>query len=424
MPDNNETLNALAADGSPTGDQPDHAYEIGTKEAIEKLDENAVPSPLRLLKTHPVYAITDSLEEYMGVEKDLIQFVEFLSLVAGRMVMPINLDVQTDQVAVDLHLANRILDLRHGHVVRVDTHRQFRALEQDEFLLRGPATVNYLDLPNDDLRPLAAMLIRGNHRFLHREVSEYTARLLGADLTLPSIWRITDILSSLPPVPSTLRLQTSQACRELDDFGHAFAGYRCLPVEDELARLIESLPMQPSYPCAFRPHYRGKAQPEMMLVFERFLAVFVALRIKLPAAVNKRPEVLLTDYQALRAMLTYLPLVPHDRELTPQALLTGETIYKAVRNSGQRLELPNLSQHGEKWFTRLDAMRCTGLGYNTTKKRLRELEGEGIVISTLAENNRDHGKQIHFRFADGREPPFEWRNPFEGLPDLGTPTGT
>jgi hypothetical protein len=226
--------------------------------------------------------------------------------------LPVNIDVQSDQVAVDLHLANRILDLRHGHVARVDTHRQFRALEQDEFLLRGPATVNYIKGPDDDLRPLAAVLVRGNHRFLHREASEYMARILGSDFTLPSIWRITDILSTLPPVPTTLRLQTSQACRELDDFGHAFAGYRCLAVEDELADLIESIPVQPSYPNTLWHRYRGTAQPEMMLVFERLLTIFVALRILLPTSTDKRPKVLLEDYQAVRAMLNMLPLVRHD----------------------------------------------------------------------------------------------------------------
>ena len=63
-------------------------------------------------------------------------------------------------------------------------------------------------------------------------------------------------------------------------------------------------------------------------------------------------------------------------------------------------------------------MRWTEYGYNTVKKHLQELEDDGIVVSTVAENNRDHGRQIHFRFADGRVPPFRWKNPFENLPDL------
>jgi len=424
MPNENGPLNGPPNEtGTPAGDQTDRAHGNTANNTAGVADENLAADPLRPLKRHPIYRITDSLSDYMGVEKDLIQFTEFLSLCAGRAVLPVNIDVQSDQVAVDLHLANRILDLRHGHVARVDTHRQFRSLEQGEFLLRGPATLNYAKGPDEDLRPLAAVLVRGNHRFLHREVSEYTARLLGSDFTLPSIWRITDILSTLPPVPTTLRLQTSQACRELNDFGHAFAGYRCHAVEDELAELIESLPVQPPYPNPLWHRYRGKAQPEMMLVFERLLKIFVALRILLPGSTDKRPEVLLDDYEALRALLNMLPLVPLDRELTPQALLTGESLYKAVHESTKRLELPDLSQHGEKWFTRLDAMHWTGLAYNTAKKHLGELEDEGIVTATVAENNRERGRQIHYRFLDGREPPFEWRNPFERLPNLSARTG-
>ena len=177
--------------------------------------------PLSLLKKHPVYAITDPLAEFMGVEKDLVQFIEFLSLVAGRMVMPVNIDIQTNQVAVDLHLANKVMDLRRGHVARVDTHREFRALERAEFYLKGAKLLHYSDEPVGALRPLAVVLIRGTHRLLQRETSEYTARLTGGDFSLPSIWRISDLVSGLPPVASSLRVQAGQANRMLDDFGHA-----------------------------------------------------------------------------------------------------------------------------------------------------------------------------------------------------------
>lgn len=373
------------------------------------------------LRAHPVCALADLLAEYVGVERDLVQFVELLSLAAGRMVTPVNLDIQTDNLTVDLHLANRILDLRHEHVARIDTHKEFRALERAEFYLHGKATNDYSDDPPDRPRPVAAVLVRGNHRLLHREVSEYTARLLGGDFTLPSLWRVTDLASSLPPVPSTLRVQTNQTGRGLDDFGHAFAGYRCCPEENELARLIESLPIQPVYPCAFRDRLRGVLRPEMMLAFRRLLHVLVAYRVVLPGSTDKRPEVLPEDYEAARALVVCLPLTPVDRDVSPQALGTASLIHEAIQDDGEQLSLPDLSQYGNKWFTRLDTVRWTGLGYNTVKKHLRELEGEGILRSTVAENNRERGRQIHFRFGDGRTPPFEWKNPFEGLPELAAP---
>ena len=63
-------------------------------------------------------------------------------------------------------------------------------------------------------------------------------------------------------------------------------------------------------------------------------------------------------------------------------------------------------------------MSWTGLSYNTVKKHLRQLEEEGLLRSTVAENNREQGRQIHFQFVDNRAPPFAWKNPFEGLPQL------
>jgi hypothetical protein len=385
------------------------------------VSENA-PDRLAPLRAHPAFRVADLLADYTGLDRDLVQLVEFLSLAAGRMVLPVNLDVQTDRVAVDLHVANRVLDLRHEHVARVDTHRAFRALERAGYALPGPPTAAYAADPRRTDRPVAAVLVRGSHRFLHREVSEYTARVLGGNFNLPSLWRVTDRAGDLPPVPTTLRVEAGQACRGLDGFAHAFAGYRLASAGDELAGLIEALPVQPYYPCPFRDRFRAGAKPEPMLVFERLLGVFVALRLHLPGVANRRPEVLFDDYEAVRALLTCLPLVPEDRDLSPQALVTGEAVYDALLGS-EGVELPDLSQDGQRWFTRQDAVRWTGLGYNTTKKHLHELEGEGVLLSTVAESNRERGRKIHYRFAPGREPPFGWRNPFGGLPDL-TPRPT
>lgn len=372
---------------------------------------------LEPLRIHPAFSLADVLAEYVGIDRDLIQFLEFLSLAAGRMVMPINLDIQTDNVTVDLHIANRILDLRHGHVARADTRREFRELERGGFYLPADAALGYVNGPPGPC-PIAAILVRGNHRLLHREVSEYISRVLSGDFTLPSLWRVTDLTSTLPPVPATLRVQTVQANRTLDDFGHAYAGYRLCAEEDDLAGLIQSLPTQPSYNCAFRSRYRGAIRPELMLVFERLLAVLAALRITLPTSPAKQSQVLLEDYEAVRALLICLPLTPIERELTPQALQTAAVVHEAMISDDAGLALPDLSQFGQKWFTRHDAMSWTDLSYNAVKKQLCELEGEGILVSTVAESNRERGRQIHLRFADGQTPPFAWKNPFEALPAL------
>jgi hypothetical protein len=79
---------------------------------------------------------------------------------------------------------------------------------------------------------------------------------------------------------------------------------------------------------------------------------------------------------------------------------------------------------GHSWFTRRDAARWTGLAYNTAKKHLQHPEEEGILRSIVAESNRERGRQIHYRFAEGHQPPFGWANPFGGLPDLAALTAT
>ena len=382
---------------------------------------DGISDALTPLRIHPAFGVADLLAAHTGLERDLIQLVEFLSLAAGRMVMPVNLDVQTDRVAVDLHVANRVLDLRHEHVARVDTHRAFRALERDGFRLHGSSVAPYVAGPPPSLRPVAAVLIRGFHRNLHREVSEYTSRVLGVEFTLPSLWRVSDRTADLPPVPTALRVQAGQVRRGLAWFGYAFAGHRQTMAGEILAALLEALPIQPDYPCAFRDRFVTATRPEPMLVFERMLVVIVTLRLHLPGVADRRREVKIDDYEALRALLTCLPLVPEDRDLSPQSLATANTVFEALERCGGE-ELPGHSQEGSKWFTRQDAMQWTLLGYNTAKKHLQELEGEGILVSTREESNRERGRKIHFRFADGRKPPFRWRSPFEGLPDLSPRT--
>jgi hypothetical protein len=340
------------------------------------------------------------------------------------MVMPIHLDILSDSLAIDLHLANRILDLRYDHVARVDTHRQFRALERAEFYLEGPANNCYSEDLLDHIRQIAVILVRGNHRYLRREVTEYTAHMAIGDFSLPSIWTVTDQPGGLPPLPSTVRLQTFQAGRQLDGFGSTFARYRGQQAEMVLAYLLEGLPYQPSYPCRFRDRYERTARPDLMLVFERLLHVLVALRLALPGGNNTPAEIRVEDYQAARALTQALPMTPMDRQLSPQALKFAEVVHAAVQAAPDQLSLPGLSHLGHSWFTRSDAARWTGLAYNTAKKHLQHLEEEGFLRSTVAESNRERGRQIHYRFAEGHRPSFRWANPFGGLPDLAAPAPT
>lgn len=372
--------------------------------------DNASPiqDPLSSLRSHPVFPVADILARYLGLPRSLVQLVQYFSLAAGRMVTPIHLEIISDSWDVDLHVANAILDLLHENVPRVDTHRQLRALERKDF------------------NGLAAILIRGDHPFLFRNATEYTARLTLSDFYLPSVWRVTERPLTLPSVASTLRLHVSRdsdaeqsgaAARDIDYFGESFATLVCTGDDEFLAEIILQLPQQPTYDCPFRERYRRTVGPSMMLVFERLLLVLTALRIQWATSADRRREITPADYYAARSLLTTLPLVPIDRRLSPSALKTAETIFDSIQRTGHQLTLPDRSSEGYGWFTRKDAKDWTGLSYTSVKKHLQELEDEGLLLSTLHQNSRDYGKQIHFRFRPGEGPPFGWRNPFDGLPE-------
>jgi hypothetical protein len=190
------------------------------------------------LRSHPAFVVADLLAQHVGVERDLILFAEFVSLAAGRMVLPINIEIHTDEWAADLFIANRILDLLPDHVVRIETYKQFVSLERNGF------------------ENCAAVLIRGKEPSIFRECSEYTARLVGSECRQPSLWRVSDRSLALPAVASGLRLMTGQAVRNLDGFGHACAcRNRSTPEGASLRSLLLQLPEQCDYPCQFRDRY-------------------------------------------------------------------------------------------------------------------------------------------------------------------------
>ncbi len=92
-----------------------------------------VTSPLSVLQRHSAYRLADGVAACLGIGRDWIAFMETLSLGAGRRVMPMNLDIVTDQWAVDLAIADRILAILPDAVAIIDAYRQFLAEEQNRF---------------------------------------------------------------------------------------------------------------------------------------------------------------------------------------------------------------------------------------------------------------------------------------------------
>jgi hypothetical protein len=286
-------------------------------------------------------------------------------------------------------------------VAHVDTYEQFRAEERTDF------------------RERAVIWVRRPHHHLFRDVAACTARSADSCEFAPSVWRITS--QDMDPfiMAPMLRIFTRQAPRRLDDFAFSYAA-RIGPLADRqyLAGLLDSLTPRTSYSCSFQPQYLATLPPLPMLVLERLMQVVANLRRLICESRPSEPALTQQDYGAVRVILTNLPLTPIDRTVSAHAIDTADKVFKAIHSTGHQLSLPDRSGEGHHWFTRADVARWTELGYTTAKKQLQELEDDGIVVSTVAENNRDHGRQIHFRFAESRAPPFRWKNPFETLPDL------
>ncbi len=352
------------------------------------------------LQNHPVYPLADDLASFLGIERDWIAFAEFLSLAAGRMSMPINLDIVSDQWALDRIIADRIAFIVPGKVVSIDTYKAFRAEEEQGFAGRY------------------VLYSRRAYQTLHDDLIGFMARAPDALEGAPSIWRIRpDYVEPTVETP-TLRLIASAADRNLDGFASSFASAVGSPAHRErLTQVIETLCQRTNYRCSFRDRLSGSIAPALMLILERLLQVFANVR-RVLTEFQSEAVVTLNDYEAARTLLINLPLVPVDRVITAQTLKTAEQIHAWVHADGYQLALPDQSDAGHRWFTRNHVAKWSDLGYTTIKKHLQEMEDDGLLVSTVDRNIRQHGRVIHYRFAENRAPPFGWNNPFAALPEL------
>lgn len=355
---------------------------------------------LSALESHAVNQVVDTLARFLGIERDWICFAEVLSLAAGRMAIPIHLDVVSDQCAVDRMIADRVCSIVPGKCIPIDTHKSLLAAERNGF---------------DDTYVL---LCRRDYPKLHHDTVGFMAKAPDTEAGAPSVWRIHDKSISTTIHAPTLRLIGISPDRGLDAFAHSFASISGKQKErNELNELIESLCPQMNYPCSFRDKFSGSVDPANMIIVERALQIFVNIRRSM-SNFQCESRVQLQDYEAVRCLLSNLPLVPSDRIMSGIAIDIATAIYKKVNESSYQLELPDRSRQGHRWFTRRNVADWANLGYTTAKKRLDELEGDGLIESSVKTNDREHGREIFYRFAEGRAPPFEWSNPFAALPGV------
>lgn len=348
---------------------------------------------------HALGKVVDELDRYLGVRTDSVTLLVFLGGVTGKMASPINLPIISGEPGADLLSTNRLLDLFGGAAKRTNSLRHLPILERKKF------------------RNIAVILLRGSRRTLFRDATELLTRVIGDDEGLPSLLKISENTPDVAGVGATLRFITAQAPRDFRGFGDSFATRRDPKQHEKLLNLIGHLPRQPWYGCDFHNEMRAALRPEEKLISERLLGTLAAIRM---SCTNDHTAAFITreDYRRHRQLLVKLPVAPTDSKLSPGAIETAEIIYEKVHMPGYLLNLPGRSLDGNQWFTTTQAAAWSRKCYNTVKNHLKEMEDDGLITPTVAQDNRHQGKQIHFRFAQNRAPPFVYKNPFLELPEL------
>lgn len=391
----------------PTSNGSQGSPQVGDGSDGESGPIRVEESLAKLLEGSPLLGVANTLGEHLGIGCDFLSLLLFLSNAAGRMSIPVNLSIYSDSPGSDQMIADRIHGIVPEELRQVDTVGEFRALKDLNF--RGPRVV----------------LIRNDWRTLF----EYACRLSCQDVSKgfapPSLWHITDLNRIRPLVGMTLGIFASQGPRLLTGFGHSFCGLVDAPSDkarQNLERLLSRLKPPRELACPFQDHIRAEVRPEDMVIFNRVLRVFAALRIGwIHRADEQAPsgqfEILIDDYRLCRDFLTSLPLTPVDSTTSAYAIETANAVYEATEaNADYQEVVPDHSPLGRKVFTRRYAQKITGLSYNSVKSHLDELEDAGILESTVIPARRERGKQIYFRFLEGRAPPFGLSSPYQALP--------
>ena len=355
------------------------------------------------IKNHPIDKIIDSLSKYTEIERDDIIFTVFLTVASGRMAMPVHLEIVSDECYLDKMIIDRVFALIEDRVAYIDTYAQYKAEERNGFENRD---VIYLRRPNSKIFYDVLSYISKSH-----------------DLTdqSPSIIRVVSKLEDCDDSAPMLRLMSKNEGRILTGFASSYASSIGDPAKKkELSDTVSSLCSHLNYPWPNREISIKSSiirSQTVWLVVERLLQIFANIR-RISSGFKCEQKITSADYAAVRAFLMHLPIVPQDRAISTKAIRVGEQIYSEVTKDGYQLAIPDLSDQGHQWFTRNQAVKWTGLSYTSIKKYLYQLEGEGILLTTVAKKNRHHGRVIHYRFSPNRVPPFKWTNPFGYLPEL------
>jgi hypothetical protein len=365
-----------------------------------------------ILGNHRLRDIADLLGAYLGVGADVVSLLMFLSRAAGRLQVPFNLAIYSDDAGAECLIADRISNVVPEGVHRVETIRQIRDLSEVGF------------------EETELLRVRSLHDGLFRFACESACRDLSS-ATPPSVWLITDERPEIASIGPTIQLMATQAERELSGFGQHFS----LNPDDVnqsarhmLRQIVLSLNNRRHYSCPFVRELRASLKPFQMLIVNRLLATVAALRIELQHQRADRVSesemaVQLNDYAVTRDLLLSLPIPGEHSGLSPYAAETGAILFDRVSDPEHQLTIPDNSGFGNKAFTRRFAKDATGFSYGTMRDHLARLEAEGIIESLTVSGRQKHaivrgqGRQIYYRFVKNQVPPFGVNSPFVNLPD-------
>ncbi len=316
-----------------------------------------------ILNAHPLIGITDCLSQYLGIGVDVVSWTLFLSRAAGRLGLPFNLTICSDDPGAEHLIADRLINIVPEGVKRAETITQFRELADSGF------------------EDTEVVVVRSLHDSLFRFASESTCRDV-ATTSPPSIWLISDERAMVPAIGPTLSLMAKQTERSLSGFGHHFSAIPRSgqnPQREQLRRLLLPLKHRHPYPCPFQNRIRAALKPLEMLIFNRLLATVTSLRIELAHLqgeffADAQLAFSTDDYRLTRELLVNLPIPGQHSSLSPYAAETGELLYEAIMSDSEYQQtLPDHSNFGKRAFTRRVAEEVTQLSCNSIKDHLAQL---------------------------------------------------
>ncbi len=362
----------------------------------------------QFLVGHALGTVAEHIGNVLGTGCDSVSLSTFLLRAACVIRKPFNLTIVSPDVCAELAILDRILSLDPYGVRRIYTAHDCRLLAESNF----------------DETEVA--IVADSRNALHEKLLEIVSRDT-AQVVPPGVVRIADSKLATIVAGPTLDLLVSADDRMLVGFGDAFSRFIApgRRSQQALTEVLKRLRRCRGPRCHFAEEIQAALSASQKLLVTRLMATVASIRVSM-APNPARCDVTVTrdDYRITRELLTKLPVTGCHAGLSPHAAEYGAILFQAIDDDRYQLSLPDMSDFGSKAFTRQIAAEKLDVSYNTANGCIQQLEEHGIIESRVTSasgrfnRNRNHGRQIYFRFAEGKVPPFGVRSPFECLPPL------